>query len=306
MALKSMTAFGSGECTSPNSIYRCEVRTLNSRFCDISIKMSRSLIAIEPKLMNRTKERILRGKVDIFLDILPADRSASLPKLNAAAVAHYLDLCRQLDAAAGQPLRTLAAAEMLRLEGVLENQYSASSEETVRLHEEGLLIALDKALDAVVKQRRSEGDALGGALAKLVEGMSEDRLAITAKREGIQKSLYETYRKRLDRLLQAIEETGQKVSSLLPEERLLSEITILTDRSDIEEELTRLAAHEQEFLKLLKGGEEVGRRMDFLCQEMHREVNTISNKLTQLDVAQHSMSLKQTVERLRQQVQNIE
>jgi len=192
--------------------------------------MSRSLIAIEPKLMNRTKERILRGKVDIFLDILPADRSASLPKLNAAAVAHYLDLCRQLDAAAGQPLRTLAAAEMLRLEGVLENQYSASSEETVRLHEEGLLIALDKALDAVVKQRRSEGDALGGALAKLVEGMSEDRLAITAKREGIQKSLYETYRKRLDRLLQAIEETGQKVSSLLPEERLLSEITILTDR----------------------------------------------------------------------------
>jgi uncharacterized protein (TIGR00255 family) len=93
---------------------------------------------------------------------------------------------------------------------------------------------------------------------------------------------------------------------MIPEERILAEFALLVDRSDIEEELTRLNAHAVEFKRLLQGGEEVGRRMDFLCQEMHREVNTISNKLTQLEVAQHSLSLKQAVERLRQQVANIE
>jgi uncharacterized protein (TIGR00255 family) len=136
--------------------------------------------------------------------------------------------------------------------------------------------------------------------------MQNDREAIVAKREQIQKHLFDNYKKRLERLLGSLEETGQKISSMLPEERVLAEVALLVDRSDIEEELTRLSAHEVEFKRLLKGGEEVGRRMDFLCQEMHREVNTISNKLTQLEVAQHSLSLKQAVERLRQQVANIE
>src|SRR6478735_5376626 len=90
VSLKSMTAFGSGESTSPSTTYRCEIRTLNSRFCDISIKMPRSLIALEPALINQVKEKILRGKVDVLLELVPTDRSVGLPKLNAKAVTHLL------------------------------------------------------------------------------------------------------------------------------------------------------------------------------------------------------------------------
>jgi uncharacterized protein (TIGR00255 family) len=301
-----MTAFGSGESTSPTTTYRCEIRTLNSRFCDISIKMPRSLIALEPALIQRVKEKILRGKVDVFLDLVPNDRAAGLPQLNAKAVAHYVATSQTLAQAAGIPLKALSSYELMRLDGVLENQYAASSEEQVRAHENGIFAAVDKALANVLIQRKSEGQALEPAFRKLLEGMQADREAIAAKREVIQKHLFDTYKKRLDRLFSSLEETGQKISSMLPEERILAEVALLVDRSDIEEELTRLSAHEVEFKRLLQGGAEVGRRMDFLCQEMHREVNTISNKLTQLEVAQHSLSLKQAVERLRQQVANIE
>lgn len=306
MALKSMTAFGSGEFAGNTTIYRCEIRSLNSRFCDISIKMPRYLIALEPQLINRTKERVSRGKIDIFIDLVPLNRGAHLPTLNIAAVQHYLEMSRKLEQEIGPGLKGLSAYELLRLESVLDSQQSLSAEEAVQMHEVGIRAAVEKAFDALLQRRQSEGQALAEALAKILEGLSEDRLAITAKREQIQKSVYENYRRRLDRLLLASEETGQKLSSLLPEERILAEVAVLIDRSDIEEELTRLGAHEQEFLRLLAGAEEVGRRMDFLCQEMQREVNTISNKLTQLEVAQHTLSLKQAVERLRQQVQNIE
>ncbi len=308
LSLKSMTAFGSGEIQAANTIYRCEIRTLNSRFCDISIKMPRSLIALEPQLINRAKERLSRGKVDVFLDLLPIDRSSTLPQLNQAAVEHYLALGRQLAERCGESLLPLGTYEFLRLEGVLENQntLSSSSEEWMRKHEAGLFAAVNQAFTALVKQRESEGQALGKALEKLLEQIGDDRRAIFEKRELIQKNVYDLYKKRLDRILVASDETGQKIRHMLPEERILSELAILTDRTDIDEELTRLEAHEEEFRRLLLGGEEVGRRMDFLCQEMHREINTISNKLTQLEVAQHTLSLKQAVERLRQQVQNIE
>ncbi|HYX39522.1 MAG TPA: YicC/YloC family endoribonuclease [Oligoflexus sp.] len=306
MSLKSMTAFGSGESTSSTTTYRCEIRTLNSRFCDISIKMPRSLIALEPSLINRVKEKIMRGKVDVFLDLVPNDRAAGLPQLNTRAVSHYLAASQALAQAAGITMKPLSSYELMRLDGVLENQFAVSSEEQVRAHEDGIFAAMEKALSNVLVQRKSEGQALTPAFVKIIEGMQADREAIVSKREVIQKHLFDNYKKRLERLLSSLEETGQKITGMLPEERLLAEVTLLIDRSDIEEELTRLSAHEVEFKRLLQGGEEVGRRMDFLCQEMHREVNTISNKLTQLEVAQHSLSLKQAVERLRQQVANIE
>ncbi len=306
MTLKSMTAFGSGEAVGKSSTYRCEIRSLNSRFCDISIKMPRYLIALEPQLINRTKERVSRGKIDIFIDVVPNSRQAHLPELNVAAVQHYLEMSRVLEAEAGPGIKGLSVYEFLRLEGILDSKLSLGGESVLDLHQAGISAAVEKAFDALILQRQSEGAALGEALQKILEGLAGDRSAIASKRETIQKHVYENYRRRLDRLLLAIEETGDKVSSVLPEERILSEVAILIDRSDIEEELTRLSAHEQEFKRLLAGGEEVGRRMDFLCQEMQREVNTISNKLTQLEVAQHTLSLKQAVERLRQQIQNIE
>ena len=306
MSLKSMTAFGNGEVTREGSNYRCEIRTLNSRFCEVNIKLPRFLIGLEPSLMNLVKAQIIRGKVDIFVDVSSLDRTAGLAQLNAKAVEHYLKLGQELSQNAGIELKPLSTAEFLRLEGVLQTLSSSSNEDPISLHETGIIAVVNEALAKIKVHRTSEGTALSEALVKLLDSMQTDREAIASKRSVIQQQLFATYRKRLDRLLNSLEENGLKLKPILPEERVLGEIAILIERADIEEELTRLEAHEDEFRRLLKVGEEIGRRSDFLCQEMHREVNTISSKLTQLDVSKHSMNLKQTVERLRQQVANIE
>ncbi len=304
LSFKSMTAFGSGERLATKTQYRCEIRTLNSRFVDISIKLPRSLIALEAELTALVKSHIQRGKVDVFLDLVQIERTAHLPKINEAAVKHYLEASKVLsNLGVAQPL---TQAEILRLEGVLESAGSVSGDALLAEHRPHLLAALEQALERVVSQRAQEGAVLKEALTKLVESSRHDREAIRSKREGIQAALFETYRKRLDRVLGLVQGSVPDLKVVIPDERFVAEVAVLIDRADIEEELTRLKAHEDEFLRIMNSEEEAGRKLDFLCQEMHREVNTISNKLTQLDVATHSLSLKQTIERLKQQVQNIE
>ena len=302
MTLKSMTAFGSGEHSSETNFYRCEIKTLNSRFCDISIKLPRSLMALEPPLLNLIKSRLQRGKVDVFVEFSAKDKKTSLPRLNLEAVTYYKQLALDLTGMEG----SLSAYELLRLDGVLEGSSGNPTDVAVTTHQGGIQLDIEAALQNLIRQRESEGAALQTALSKMLDGIRDDRLAIDSRREVIQAKLYENYRKRLHKLLSNLEENGQKIGSMPPEDRLLSEVAVLTDRSDIEEELTRLEAHENAFRKLMDDEEDAGRKMDFLCQEMHREVNTVSNKLMQMEVASHSLSLKQGIERLRQQVQNIE
>lgn len=304
LSLRSMTAFGSGELSTAKTQYRCEIRTLNSRFTDISIKLPRSLIALEAPLTALVKSHIQRGKVDVFLDSTELDQTAPLPKLNEAAVLHYLAMAKTLDKlGVTQPI---SQAEMLLLEGTLKSAASISGEAYLAEHSPHLSALVEKTLGRVALQRASEGAALQAALTKLLDTLRCDREGILSKRERIQTALFDTYKKRLERVLGLVKDAVPDLSAIIPDERFLAEVAILIDRADIEEELTRLKAHEDEFLRIMIEEEEAGRKLDFLCQEMHREVNTISNKLTQLDVATHSLSLKQTIERLKQQVQNIE
>ncbi|MBC7533511.1 MAG: YicC family protein [Oligoflexus sp.] len=305
MSLKSMTAFGSAELSTANTQYRCEIRTLNSRFCDISIKLPRSLLSLEPQLLALVKSHLQRGKVDVFFDLSQLDKAAHLPRLNEAAIKHYLGLAEELREI-HPSLTPLSQYEVMRFEGAMDSAGSVPGDIYIASHEENIRKVMELALAQVNKQRASEGAVLQTALVKLVDAVNSDREAILAKRETIQAALFETYKKRLDRLLGLVDESVPDLSKIIPDDRLLSELAILTDRADIEEELTRLKAHEDEFLRIMETEDESGRKLDFLCQEMHREVNTISNKLTQLDVATHSLTLKQNIERLKQQVQNIE
>lgn len=304
MSLKSMTAFGSGELSTAKTVYRCEIRTLNSRFTDISIKLPRSLIALEGPITALVKAHIQRGKVDVFLDLTQLDKTDNLPKLNEEAVKYYVSLSKAMAGLGAD--KTLSQSDILRLEGSLESQGSLTGEAFLKEHETKIKDVVEIALGRVSLQRSSEGAVLQEALGKLVQAMRVDREAILSKRDGIQAALFENYKKRLERVLGLVKDSVPDLKAVIPDERFVAEVAILIDRSDIEEELTRLKAHEDEFLRIMNNEEEAGRKLDFLCQEMHREVNTISNKLTQLEVATHSLSLKQTIERLKQQVQNIE
>lgn len=311
MALRSMTAFGVGESTQGSIRYRCEIKTLNSRFADINVRIPRYLNAIETEIIARAKAALIRGKVDISFDIVTPNAVERLPRFNQAAMDYYLGICMQtqqmLQSKSGEKSHALPdITQLLRLEGVLEPLQYDSPEATMQKHRDGLLQSLDNALNQVNATRAGEGQSLKKALQEIIQSLGQDRQALMKKAGEFQTGLFAQYKKRLEQLLERLGETGQKVKELVPDERLLSELVILTDKSDIAEELTRLEIHEREFLKLIDQGHDVGRKLDFLCQEMHREVNTMSNKLTAVEASQHTLSMKQAIERIRQQVQNIE
>ena len=198
--------------------------------------------------------------------------------------------------------------DFFRLDGVLisADRHRGRGPEAVGKHRSSILAALEQALDHVEEMRSREGTALNQALVELAQELEQQRSAVAAKRDQVVADLAQAYLERLDKLVEALQAKAGALAGQLPEERLVGEAAVLAEKADIEEEVTRLASHIQEFLRLTQQGRGVGRKLDFLCQEMHREVNTMTNKLVQTSISHHTLQMKQTIERLRQQVQNIE
>lgn len=303
MPIHSMTAFGRGEVQGEHASYRCEIKTLNSRFLDTNVRIPRSFIALETKVHSLIKESLSRGKVDITIDVKTKNSAEQLPNISTSAVHHYLKLALQLNelGVAG----TLRINDILRFEGVME-QKALSSTDLVERHESGILEATKRAIEEIKLCRAAEGQKMELALEELLSSVEDQQQAIENKIPQIQEQMIGSLHKKLEALFDRGAGSNEKVKENLSEERLHIEVSILADKSDITEEITRLGAHYQEFNKILKQGREVGRKLDFLCQEMHREVNTISNKMTGLEISRHSLDLKQSIEKIRQQIQNIE
>lgn len=305
MSLRSMTAFGAGEYLSATHQYQCEIKTLNSRFLDHHIRMPRKLSSLEPQIIKLVKSKLSRGKVDIFIDIqkVQSDNS-SLPQLNKDALEHYLTMLEPLKELSGIESK-LSLSQILRLEGVLLSQ-SEQNTDQAELHHEGILKSLERALEQVIISRSEEGSALAPSLTELIAKLSNSRSIVTKNAEVINESIFDNYHKKILSFLDKAGEAGQQILAQTSKERLLTEVAILADKADIKEELVRLEAHETEFLATMKKDISIGRKLDFLCQEMHREVNTISSKISQLEIGKQTLEMKQTVEQLRQQVQNVE
>jgi uncharacterized protein (TIGR00255 family) len=302
--MQSMTGFGRSEFKNNGDSYSCEIRSLNSRFLEVNVRMPRSLIALEPKILKRTKEILQRGKVDLFIDIHFAHSAANFGQLDRDAVTHYLGLCQEVRAAATAqaiPVESLRLGDFLRLDGVLDNPNAAKDrEEFVAKQEKHVFQAVDGALQQLVQSRQVEGASLRPAMEKILDELAQDREAILGKRDSILASLKELQQKRIAALVASWQTQAPS------QERMLAEATFLLDKADVEEELTRLTTHLAEFRRTFGAGEGIGRKLDFLCQELHREVNTISNKLVQTEISSHTIAMKQAIERLRQQVQNVE
>lgn len=316
--LASMTAYGCGEASLKQSTYTCEIRSLNSRFIEVNVRLPRPLIALEIEIINHIKSALKRGKVDVFIDLLKSGGAKDLPQLDADAVAHYAELITNLEGmltAKGIEAQhqLLSLNEVLSLEGVLASDSKVrsrtSNTDGAELHRPPVMAAVDAALAQLKAARRREGAALATALQELCSQLRQRLSRIAEQRGPLGEILKQTYLKRLNQLLQNVQSSvsnGSKDQLAPDDTRLIQEIAILLDKADIEEELTRLNTHIDAFEQLLQSEDSPGRKLDFLCQEMHREVNTISNKLVQTEVSQHTIEMKQIIERIRQQVQNLE
>jgi uncharacterized protein (TIGR00255 family) len=286
----SMTGFGSGTAESQGLGARVEVRSVNSRFVEIQLRCPSRLQALEAQLRERVASRVTRGKVSVVIEWEEQGSAASLPTLDEEMAGNYLrelGRLRQLGGLAGD----VDLALMASLPGVFK--VAAPAEAPA---EALVLQALDQALDSFEQMRRSEGAALAADLRARV-GLIEERLeqiaqGATAARQRLQVQL----REKVEGLLRPGE---------IPEERLALEVLLLAERSDIAEEVVRFRSHNAQFLAALDKGGEVGRRLNFLLQEQNREANTISSKASEAQIVHLAVEIKEEVERLREQVQNL-
>jgi uncharacterized protein (TIGR00255 family) len=288
-----MTGYGRGEASGPEGSVVVEVRSVNNRYLDVQAKLSRELAALELRVRKSVQERFSRGRFDVFVSRVAAEGAISY-RLNATAAGHYIAALTQLKndfSLAGEIDLSLIAANRDIIAG-------AEASEDAEVAWPLLAAALHQALGSLDGMRRTEGRALAQDIGTRLETIS----GLVA---GIRERSPLTVEAAKRRLEDALIRLG--VSSVDPG-RLAQEVAFIAERSDIAEEMTRLDSHLRQFRGLLDEdrGEAVGRKLDFLLQEMGREVNTTASKAADATISQTAVSIKAELEKIREQVQNIE
>lgn len=291
--MESMTGYGRAEGSSSMGALSVEVRSVNHRFRDISLKLSRKLSPLEGRIKELIKSRFSRGRFDMFVRLDSTEG-------NAYRLEPDLDMARQyLDA-----LRTLKAK--LRLKGEINIDMIAQAkdivvpvedEEEAEIHWEEIREIVGRSLDALKEMRRHEGAGLAVDLRKRCRSIRN----LVEKIEARAPVVLEDYRRRLGQRLQSMLE-GMDLDPL----RFNQEVAIFAERSDISEETVRMMSHIAQLEETIDSGEPVGRKLEFLVQEVHREANTVSSKANDETISQRGVEIKGELEKIREQIQNIE
>jgi uncharacterized protein (TIGR00255 family) len=290
--MKSMTGFGHAERSLEEMEILVEVRTLNSRYLDIKPRLPNGVSEIEPALRAEIQKQILRGRVDLNLELKP--KSIDQISLNASLLQNYLALVDQVreQGVEGE----IDVAGLLSFPGVLvAKSLHLGSEE----YPKEILQVVREALQNVVAARTAEGEILRRELERRLKSLEAQIAEISDTAD----EAVEHYR---EKLLKRIEELSLEVE--LNEQRLAQELVYYVEKSDISEEISRLKSHISRFHRYLKEGESssVGKSLDFLCQEMNREINTILSKSNHLRASEIALESKTEIEKIREQVQNVE
>jgi uncharacterized protein (TIGR00255 family) len=288
----SMTGYGRGEARGARVALVAEARSLNHRFLETSIKLPRGLAAQEPEVRRLVQGRITRGRVDLTATLRrPAGGTASV-RTDIPLGLEYARGARALAEAAGLP-QEISVTDLLRLPGVV------TAEEVEEDGESGMLLksAVDEALDELCRMRQAEGAALGRDLTAHVDALG----AWVRQVDGLLPVALARIQTRLRERVRAI-----LADAPADPGRLAQEVATWAAKSDVAEELARLGSHLAQFRALLADGGAVGRQLDFLTQELHREVNTIASKADDAELVTTVLEARTLVERIREQVQNVE
>ncbi|MEN6625552.1 MAG: YicC/YloC family endoribonuclease [Candidatus Sumerlaeia bacterium] len=294
--LRSMTGFSRVRTETALGQFTVELRSVNNRFHDASVSLPRELAGLEMKVRGLLKGRIARGKIDCRVRCLFAEQARPEVQLNLPLAHSYIERLNELRhavAASEVPLELVAG-----LPGVLEVVPAEIDENTQWA---ALLDALDEAFAAFDRDRAREGGALGQQLSDLGNQLRE-RLAGIALRKDEVVTLYR------ERLGQRLAELEEQIKTRLEPGRLEMEVALYADRADISEEIVRMLAHLDRYDDLLAGGgdDSAGRALDFLLQEMGREVNTIMSKSRDTTLTGLGLEMKSILEKIREQIQNIQ
>ena len=292
----SMTGFGRSEITEGERKYIVELKSVNNRYLDINIKMPKKFNAFESAIRSELKSYMKRGKVDVYISYEDFSQSESKVKYNKAIAQEYYNFLKEMSDDFGLD-NDVRISVLSRFPEVFTMEEEELDEEEVW---SGIKKALDLAGAQFLESRKREGEFLSKDLTEKLSGMLENVEFITERSPQI----IEEYKGKLREKIQDLLEDKQ-----IDENRLAMEVTLYADKVCVDEELTRLRSHIEATRDALKIGDDkdgIGRKLDFLAQEMNREANTILSKSTDLKISDRGIALKTDIEKVREQIQNIE
>lgn len=295
--IRSMTGFGRVQQATSLGTFTVEIRSVNSRYREISVSLPRPLSALEHPIRKKIKGRIERGKIECRVQFDAADGEQNAYHVNIQVVREYLDHLKQIEKESVVKGNVDLVA-LLHLPGVIDQPNDALD---VEAHQAKIEPIIGLALDAFDAERLREGEALGEHLMKELDLLRSLRSAV----EKDQQQVVDRYR---EKLMARIVELEEEVRAKLEPGRLEIEVALYADKCDVREEVVRLQAHFERFETLIrnKKGKAVGKELNFLFQEIQRETNTVSSKSHDLDIADSTLQMKAAIERAREQIQNLE
>ena len=291
--VKSMTGYGRAKEMRSNRDITVEVRSVNNRYLDCTVKMPRIYTFAEDAIKSRVQKAISRGKVDVFVSVDSSAADTAVVTLNKSLVEGYLAALKELKEGYGLE-GDVSAAAIARFPDVMTVTKADEDVETVT---EDICAVLDQALEAYNAMRAAEGVKLAEDIASRLDTIE----SLTAKVEERSPKTVAEYRQKL---LGRMQEVLQ--STTIDESRILMEAAIYADKVAVDEETVRLRSHLSQLRKMLQSNDPMGRKMDFLIQEVNRESNTVGSKFNDVEIATVVVNLKAEVEKIREQVQNIE
>jgi uncharacterized protein (TIGR00255 family) len=294
----SMTGFGRGECLKYDRRFKVEIKSVNHRYGDITIKLPRFLNSYEDKVKKRLARDIVRGKVDVWIHFESFSENDVSVQVNTSFADAYVRALNELCTRYGLPEGGVTLPVLAQNTEVLSIDKDMSPSNEAEIYET-LLTAVENALTQFNAMRQAEGKAL---VADILDKRERIGQLLTGIKERAPFVAVEYAAKFTERINETLKGSGITAD----EGRLLTEIALFTDRSCIDEEITRLESHLKQLAAMLNEKGAVGRKLDFLVQELNREANTIGSKANDAQLARLVVDLKSEVEKIREQVQNIE
>ncbi len=291
--IRSMTGYGRAVETVNGREFTVEVRSVNNRYLDCSVKLPRSVSFAEDPVKQAVKQAVSRGKVDVFISVKSEGGDETKVTLNTAVVGEYLEAMRQMVDQFGVK-DDISVSTLSRLPEVFTVEKPEVDEEQLL---KDLMQVVAKALESYNAMRTIEGKALDADL----RSRGETILALVARVEAGNGKTVADYRTRLENKLREV-----LTNTAIDENRILTEAAIFADKVAVDEETVRLRSHLQQMNAMLTAGGAVGRKLDFLLQEMNRETNTIGSKCSDLVLTRIVVDIKAELEKIREQTQNIE
>ncbi len=290
----SMTGYGKGECNDGKRVITAEIKTINNRYCDINIKTPRHLRFFEDNIRKILKNGVQRGRIDVYINIDYLSESDTVIVPNLCLAKQYktaIDEVRtELNLSSNVSLDTI-----IKFQDVLVAKEDTDDEEELRICVE---TAMNNAVENLIRMRASEGQQLKADIRSSMDKTMELMDEIAKNAETIVADYRTKFETRIKELMGSNHE--------LDENRLYNEIVIYADKSDINEEIVRFKSHMSQLSGVLKDGGPVGRKLDFIIQESNREINTIGSKIGNLEIIQMVIEIKNLLEKIREQIQNIE